>query len=231
MTPPRKTQVSFRNDEYSRLVYGQNRKRRKSYSNHNSKSSTGKPSSERIYSGSSGANSLCRQADTGYEGSVSSVPSSAAVNNIKKNCKSFTSTSDISSPPSGIEIIQTVSHESQPERLSIVVSVDEQSNYPDNSCPDLSSSESGAIDSVNLAGIPELQPDPGGEKIENTNETVTYKNDYEYSQTDSGVSIKVSEHLSHTLTGSGSQSSLLKVTGLNNADDFDIKLNGLTAVA
>ena len=232
LTPPQKTKVSFRNDEYNKIAAG-NRKRRKSYNYHNNRSarnraSNDKPSTDRNNSGSSGANSLCRLADTGYEGSVSSVPSSVAVMITKP--KLATSTSDIPSPLSGVDIIQTASYESQAGRLSVVVSLEEQSVFYDNPGQEISGSDSGANDIANLAEIPELLPAPPDTRSEQNDKADLEPLNDQILRNDSTVNIKVGEKLSSELRSSESQKSIIRLNGLKTSDKFGIKGIGLTAI-
>lgn len=118
----RKSQVSFRNEEYNRLALS-NRKRRRSYS-HRSKTPAGIIKSNQSINGnnseSSGTNSINKQADTGYDGSVSSGPSvSTPIKDNKSKEVDYTE---------GLKIIQTVSNDSNVGRLSIVPSLDESVN-------------------------------------------------------------------------------------------------------
>jgi hypothetical protein len=83
------------------------------------------------HSGSSGTNSINKQADTGYEGSVSSGPSLITLaNGTKKQAvtSECPSSSDVSVKSSTVvPITQTISNETNPGRLSVVASMDEQS--------------------------------------------------------------------------------------------------------
>ena len=81
---------------------------------------------------SSGTNSVNKQADTGYEGSVSSGPSmTTLVRKSTANSESSSTTNVYNIPNADVPVTQTVSHESNPGRLSVVVSVDEQSSVQD----------------------------------------------------------------------------------------------------
>ena len=134
----RKTQVSFRNEEYNKMASA-NVKRRKSYMGMTKKrtsilrkghkiSAAGSDNSE-----SSGTiNSANKQADTGYDGSVSSGPSQAT---LAHEARKSIAASDLSissnvSANQNVDfpiITHTVSKETNPGRLSVVASMDEQS--------------------------------------------------------------------------------------------------------
>ena len=143
----RKTQVSFRNEEYIKMASA-NVKRRKSYMGMTKKrtsilrkghkiSAAGSENSE-----SSGTiNSANKQADTGYDGSVSSGPSQATlVHEARKSmaASDLSISSNVSTNPNADcpIITHTVSKETNPGRLSVVASMDEQSLIHENTYDD-----------------------------------------------------------------------------------------------
>ncbi|KAL5260440.1 hypothetical protein ACHWQZ_G010538 [Mnemiopsis leidyi] len=141
----RKTQVSFRNEEYNKMASA-NVKRRKSYIGMKKKSTSILRKGHKVsaagseHSESSGTvNSTNKQADTGYDGSVSSGPSQATlVYEARKSvaASDCSISSNISTKPNAdFPIIShTMSNETNPGRLSVVASMDEQSFIHENTC-------------------------------------------------------------------------------------------------
>ena len=177
----RRTQVSFRNEEYNRMATANIKKRRRSYLNQTKTPTTILRKGRRVsvagsnHSESSGTNSTNKQADTGYDGSVSSGPSQSTLTNAAgkstsdhSNATSMsTKPSTVSTKPSGdVLITQTLSNETNPGRLSVVVSIDEQSILHDAKNSDQTNADSSKNIADGLSHNLSSQDTTAGEQLE-----------------------------------------------------------------
>ncbi|XP_063679818.1 pre-mRNA-splicing factor CWC22 homolog [Bolinopsis microptera] len=177
----RRTQVSFRNEEYNRMATANVKKRRRSYLNQTKTPTTILRKGRRVsvagsnHSESSGTNSINKQADTGYDGSVSSGPSQSTLTNAAgKSTSDHSNPSNISTKPSTVStkpsgdllITQTLSNETNPGRLSVVVSIDEQSILHDAKNSDQANADSSKNIADGLSHNLSLQDTTAGEQLE-----------------------------------------------------------------